>query len=116
MAQVLVNVFCAAYAVAMFMSFLFFDRLLRMESRAPEGQRHPGGRATGIFGVARTGSYPRWSDVKAVLVGLRLYVVWLFRMPQWVRGDPRARRTLWTMRSLFWLCVVGTYVVRETLL
>jgi hypothetical protein len=118
MAHLLVNLFCAGYAIAFCVSFLFFDRLLRMESQVPEDQRHQGGRATGIFSVARemSGSYPQWRDLKAVLVGLRLYVLWLFRTPQWVRSDPRARRALWAMRSLFWLCIIGAYIVKDTLL
>ena len=112
------NLFCAGYAVGISASFLLFDRLLRIESQVPEDQRHQGGRAIGIFSVARemTGNHPHWGDIKAVLVGLRLYVVWLFQMPQWVRCDARARRTLWTMRSLFWLCIIGCYFVKDTLL
>jgi len=60
--------------------------------------------------------YPRWEDVKALLLGLRLYAIWLFRMPLWVRNDGRARRVLWVTRSLFWLSIVGMEVVKETLL
>ena len=114
----LLNAFCAGYVIVFGLSFLFFDRLLRMESLARENQRHHGGRAVSIFSMARdTGhSHPQWSDVKALVLGLRLYVIWLFRMPLWVRSDPRACRALWTMRSLFWLCIVGMYIVREILL
>jgi hypothetical protein len=59
------------------------------------------------------GRYPQWDDIKAMLLGFRLYVVWLFRAPVWVCNDAGARRMLWTMRSLFWLNIIGMYIVRE---
>jgi len=115
MEHLLVNLFCAAFAICLCASFLFFDRLLGM---APEGQPHQGGRVVGIFGITRqmSGKWPKWCDLKAVLRGLRLYVTWLFRTPTWVRNDSRARTALWTMRLLFWLNLVGVEVVKETLL
>ncbi len=118
MDHLLINVFGAGYAIAFCVSFVFFDRLLRMESQAPQDQRHHGGRAVGIFSMTgeMSRSYPQWGDIKAALLGLRLYVMWLFRMPIWVRSNPRARRALWIMRSLFWLCIIAMYIVRETLL
>jgi hypothetical protein len=118
MNELLVNICCASYVAATSASLLFFERLLKMEAKSPEYQRHPGGRAVGIFSMPREmrGPYPRTEDIKALFLGLRLFVIWLFRMPIWVRADVRDRRALWIMRSLFWLGIVGMEVAKETLL
>ena len=116
MGDTLLNVFCGGISLFLVASFVLFERLLQMESQAPAEQRHHGSRAASIFGVTShmSRSYPEWSDVKALLLSLRLYVVWLFQTPLWARSDRRARRALWTMRSLFWAFTVGFYLVKET--
>ena len=99
-------------------SFVVFERLLQMQRRSPRADGEHQGRAVGIFCLAGEmwGPYPRWEDIRALLSGLRLYVVWLFRMPLWVHADAAGRRALWTMRSLFWLNFIGLEIVKETLL
>jgi len=94
MSHLLFNVVCAASVAPIWFSFLLLDRLLRMESKFPEAQRQQGGRAVGILSMARESvdPYPQWGDIKAFLLGLRLYATWLFRMPLWIRNDLGARR------------------------
>ena len=118
MHDLLVSVLCVASIAPIYASFLLFDRLLRMESKAPYEHRHRGGRAVGMFGMYRqmTGACPRWQDIKALLLGLQLYLLWLFQMPLWVRNDASARQALWTVRALFWTGFVGMNVVKDTLL
>ena len=118
MDSLLMNLIFGGLALALCASFLAFDRLLRMETRLPEHQRHSGGRAACFLTVARdmAGAIPNRGDLKAMLLGFRLYVAWLFRAPVWVCSDARARRMLWTMRSLFWLNIIGMEVVKEVLL
>src|SRR2546425_12753797 len=108
MNDLLVNIFSAGTAIISGVSFLFFDRLLGMESKAPEHQRHYGGRAAGIFSPTRdlSRTYPQWSDIKALLLGLPLYGISQIQMPLWVRNAVPARRGLGIMRALFWLSLV----------
>jgi hypothetical protein len=116
MNDLLVTAACVACTAPLWGSVWLWDRLLRIESKAHEGQHAR--RAVGFLSLAfEMGRRPiGWADIRALILGLQLYTVWLFRMPLWARGDLRARRALWAMRSLFWLCVLGMYVVRETLL
>ena len=74
MDSLLMNLIFGGLALALCASFLAFDRLLRMETRLPEHQRHSGGRAACFLTVARdmTRSYPQWGDIKAMPLGFRL--------------------------------------------
>ncbi len=118
MSEVLVNVCAACYAIALCVSFLFCDRLLKMESHLPLQQRHQGGRAVGIFSVALSMGrcYPRWEDIKAMVIGVRLYVAWLFRTPAWVTESRNAQRAIWIMRSSFWFGALVTVTAKYILL
>lgn len=118
MSNLLINVACVASATPIWVSLWFFDRLIRMESKITGHRSCYGAPAVGIFSLVRdrAGRCLEWADIKALIRGLQLYFIWLFRMPLWVRNDLGARRAIWVMRSLFWLTIVGMEVVKETLL
>ena len=76
-------------------SFLAFDRLVRLEHDSHLDAWEEDGRPNGMFWRA-PGSY--WSQLRSGFASNRCMFVWLFRTPQWTRGDDQATHLLRTLR------------------
>ncbi len=110
------NLFALLCVATYFGSFLSFDRLLQLEARSFPDHWDRDGRPIGIYTWARsTGrrARPIYDGIVMLVAFLRLYFVWLFRTPEWVRSAPAARWRLRASRSLFWLFVVETLLFKE---
>jgi hypothetical protein len=115
MNSLLINLFALVACGTYLTSFLSFDRLLRIEARLHPDNWQRDGRPVGIYTWAKeVGAklHPSY-DIAALLSFFRLYSLWLFRTPGWVRQAPAAHRILWTARSLSWLLVVEVTVFKE---
>jgi hypothetical protein len=102
---------CVTYTA----SFLYFDRLLCIEARSfPEAWKDDG-QPVGIRTWAReAGANCRpYCDIFPLIRFLRLYLLWLFRTPDWVRQNSSASKALWTARSLFCLFLIELMVLKE---
>ena len=109
----MINLFGLVACGTYLSSFLYFERLLKIEARSCPGDWHQDGQPVGIHTWAKDASARPYYNVAALFRCLRLYVKWLFRTPGWVREAPTAYRTLLAVRSLFWLLVIELMVCKE---
>jgi hypothetical protein len=96
-------------------SFLYFDRLLRIEARSFPEVWKDDGQPVGIRTlVIEAGANLRpYRDILRLIRSLQLYFLWLFRTPDWVRQNSPASKALWIARSLFFLFVIELMVWKE---
>lgn len=113
MHDIILNVSLAVVVTTYLLSFFLFDRLLRLESLAYPERWRSDGRPIGVFTLTKA---RRGYDLASLLSFLRLYVVWNFHAPPWVRGDCQAARLMWGVRSSLLVTVGGLYTIRETLM
>ena len=97
-------VFMLLFFAALVLSFLFFDALLRRQTKDYPEEWKRDGCPWGFFFFTRSGSF--WEGCKARNTVLRK---WLFTCPDWAAKDPKAVRLLWGYKILsaaglvFWL-------------
>jgi len=90
----------------MLVDFLCFDRLLKTEYEKHKEQWIKDGKPRGYFW------WPYESPLfTGYIAQLRLTIHWLFKTPQWIKHDVKARKTLQINRICTLIVYVGILVV-----
>jgi hypothetical protein len=91
--------------VILFLSFVHFDRLLKIEYEIYREQWVTDGKPFGIFWR------PSESTIFLSLIAMwRLSLYWLFKTPEWIRNDVKAQKSLRKLRIFTLIWNVGIIV------
>ena len=90
------------FAVMLLTAFLLFDRLVHVEYQFYRSNWVADGKPHGFFWVpAEVKTLGGWMiKGHSSIASKRCAIIWLFSTPDWLRGDPRAKRFLYWLRFL----------------